>query len=127
MRISDWSSDVCSSDLYATALASLEDTPLEPISQNALRYYNDVAYDGSYNGLASDLEEGARMARALGAQRVLFLANHGVVVVGPNIARAFEDLYYLERARQVQVLAPSTGRPLQTGRALCRERGCTYG
>src|SRR3546814_6505962 len=89
MRISDWSSDVCSSDLtafcihsrihrehpraacvlhthmpYATALTSLEDTPLEPISQNALRYYNDVAYDGSYNGLASDLEEGARMARA---------------------------------------------------------------
>src|SRR3546814_6407591 len=84
---------------YATALTSLEDTPLEPISQNALRYYNDVAYDGSYNGLASDLAEGARMARALGAKRVLFLANHGVVVVGPNIARAFEDPYYLERAR----------------------------
>src|SRR3546814_18116977 len=53
------------------------------------------------------------MARALGAKRVLFLANHGVVVVGPNIARAFEDLYYLERACQVQVLAQSTGRPLR--------------
>src|SRR3546814_10564359 len=103
MRISDWSSDVCSSDLtafcihsrihrehpraacvlhthmpYATALTSLEDTLRESISQNALRYYNDVAYDGSYNGLASDLEEGARMARARGAKRVLFLANHGV-------------------------------------------------
>src|SRR3546814_3131032 len=110
MRISDWSSDVCSSDL----------TPLEPISQNALRYYNDVAYDGSYNGLASDLEEGARMARALGAKRVLFLANHGVVVVGPNIARAFEDLYYLERACQVQVLAQSTGRPLRRDRKSTR-------
>src|SRR3546814_12532951 len=102
MRISDWSSDV-----------ALPISPLKPISQNALRYYNDVAYDGSYNGLASDLEEGARMARALGAKRVLFLANHGVVVVGPNIARAFEDLYYLERACQVQVLAQSTGRPLR--------------
>lgn len=98
---------------YATALTSLEDTPLEPISQNALRYYNDVAYDGSYNGLASDVEEGERMARALGDKRVLFLANHGVVVVGPNIAKAFEDLYYLERACKVQVLAQSTGRPLR--------------
>lgn len=98
---------------YATALTSLEDTPLEPISQNALRYYNDIAYDGNYNGIASDVEEGERMARALGAKRVLFLANHGVVVVGPNIAKAFEDLYYLERACQVQVLAHSTGRPLR--------------
>jgi ribulose-5-phosphate 4-epimerase/fuculose-1-phosphate aldolase len=98
---------------YATALTALADTPLEPISQNALRYYNDVAYDGSYNGLAKDVDEGERMAKALGGKRVLFLANHGVVVVGPNIARAFEDLYYLERACQVQVLAHSTGRPLR--------------
>ncbi len=98
---------------YATTLASLEDTPLEPISQNALRYYNDVAYDNDYNGIATAVEEGARMARALGDKRVLFLANHGVMVVGPNIAKAFEDLYYLERACQVQVLAHSTGRPLR--------------
>lgn len=98
---------------YATTLTSLEDTPLEPISQNALRYYNDVAYDPNYNGLASDVEEGERMAAAMGAKRVLFLANHGVVVVGDNIAKAFEDLYYLERACQVQVLAHSTGRPLK--------------
>src|SRR3546814_4043195 len=71
-----------------------------------------VPYTTPFRSLASDLEEGERMARALGAKRVLFLANHGVVVVGPNIARAFEDLYYLERACQVQVLAQSTGRPL---------------
>jgi len=98
---------------YATTLTSLEDTPLEPISQNALRYYNDVAYDHSYNGLASDVEEGARIASALGGKRVLFLANHGVIVVGATISKAFEDLYYLERACQVQVLAHSTGRPLR--------------
>src|SRR3546814_3210591 len=73
-----------------------------------------VPYTTPFRSLASDLEEGERMARALGAKRVLFLANHGVVVVGPNIARAFEDLYYLERACQVQVLAHSTGRPLRS-------------
>ena len=50
---------------YATTLTSLEETPLEPISQNALRYYNDVAYDGDYNGIATEMEEGARMAKAL--------------------------------------------------------------
>ncbi len=98
---------------YATTLTSLEDTPLEPISQNALRYYNDVAYDDGYNGIATEVEEGLRMAKALGDKRVLFLANHGVVVVGATIAKAFEDLYYLERACQLQVLAHSTGRPLR--------------
>jgi ribulose-5-phosphate 4-epimerase/fuculose-1-phosphate aldolase len=53
------------------------------------------------------------MARVLGDKRVLFLAHHGVVVVGATVAQAFDDLYYLERACEVQVLAMSTGRPLK--------------
>ena len=44
---------------------------------------------------------------------VLFLANHGVIVVGADIASAFDDLYYLERAAAAQVLAMSTGRELR--------------
>ena len=35
----------------------------------------------------------------------MFLANHGVVVVGQNIAEAFDDLYYLERVAMFQVCA----------------------
>jgi ribulose-5-phosphate 4-epimerase/fuculose-1-phosphate aldolase len=41
------------------------------------------------------------------------MANHGVITVGPSVAAAFDDLYYLERACQNQVLAMSTGRPLK--------------
>ena len=74
-------------------------------SQNALRFYDDVAYDDDYQGLALDAGEGDRICRQMGDKRMLFLANHGVVVVGPSIAAAFDDLYYLERACQVQVLA----------------------
>ncbi len=33
------------------------------------------------------------------------MANQGVLVAGPTVGRAFEDLYYLERAAMVQVLA----------------------
>lgn len=95
---------------YATALSTLEDGRLEPISQAALRFWDDVAYDDRYNGLALDAAEGDRIAAALGDKRILFLANHGVVVVGRSVAEAFEDLYFLERACQVQVLAMSTGR-----------------
>lgn len=98
---------------HATALTAIEDGRLEPISQTALMFHGDVAYDDSYGGLATSEEEGDRIAEALGDKRILFLANHGVIVVGNTIAGAFNDLYYLERACQLQVLAMSTGRPLK--------------
>ena len=40
------------------------------------------------------------------------MGNHGVIVVAPTVAQAFDELYYLEKAAQLQVLALSTGRPL---------------
>ncbi len=98
---------------YATALTAIEDGRLEPVIQNALRFYGDVAYDRDYGGLAQDVDAGERIARAMGDKRVLFMANHGVIVVGDSVAAAFDDLYFLERACQTQVLAMSTGRPLK--------------
>lgn len=92
---------------YATALTLLENGRLEMVEQNALRFYNDIAYDDTYNGLVLDNAEGDRLARLLGEKRVLFLANHGVIVAGPSVAEAFDLLYYLERACRLQVLARS--------------------
>jgi ribulose-5-phosphate 4-epimerase/fuculose-1-phosphate aldolase len=54
------------------------------------------------------------MCTQLAHADVLFLANHGVIVTGRNIAAAFDDLYYLERACMLQVLGEGTGRPLRT-------------
>lgn len=98
---------------YSTALTSVEAGRLEPVNQNSLRFHGDVAYDDNYNGLAGEVEEGERLAEVLGDKRVLFMANHGVLVVGETVAGAFDDLYFLERACQVQVLAMSTGQPLK--------------
>jgi ribulose-5-phosphate 4-epimerase/fuculose-1-phosphate aldolase len=98
---------------YATALTSVAGTRLEPINQNALRFVGRVAYDDDYGGLALDASEGDRLARVLGDKRVLFMANHGVATTGQSAAGAFDDLYFLERACQNQVLAMSTGRPLK--------------
>jgi ribulose-5-phosphate 4-epimerase/fuculose-1-phosphate aldolase len=96
---------------YATAIAALEQGRLEMASQNALRFFDDIAYDDDYQGLALDAAEGVRMCGKFGDKRVLFLANHGVIVAGAGIASAFDDLYYLERACEVQVIAQSTQRP----------------
>ena len=42
----------------------------------------------------------------------MLMDNHGVLVVGESVADAWHQLYFLERACQVQVLAQSTGSPL---------------
>jgi ribulose-5-phosphate 4-epimerase/fuculose-1-phosphate aldolase len=94
---------------HATALTLLEGGRLEMVEQNALRFHDDIAYDDTYNGLVVDNTEGDRLARVLGSKRVLFLANHGVIVVGSTVAEAFDLLYYLERACRLQVLARMMG------------------
>jgi ribulose-5-phosphate 4-epimerase/fuculose-1-phosphate aldolase len=98
---------------YATALSMLENPRLEMALQTALGFYEDIAYEADYNGLAFDQAEGERLARALGSKGVLIMANHGVLVVGNSMPQAFERLYFLERAAQAQILALSTGRPLR--------------
>ena len=99
---------------YATSLTAIAGARLEPIVQPALKFHNQIAYDDAYfNGLATDVEEGDRLAGALKDKRVAMLANHGVIATGPSVAHAFNDLYYLERAAQAQVIALSTGQELQ--------------
>jgi ribulose-5-phosphate 4-epimerase/fuculose-1-phosphate aldolase len=98
---------------YATALTVIHGGRLEWASQNALKFHGRVAYDDNYNGLALDEAEGERMCALARDADVLFLANHGVIVCGPTMAAAFDDLYYLERACMLQVLAMGTGKALR--------------
>jgi ribulose-5-phosphate 4-epimerase/fuculose-1-phosphate aldolase len=97
---------------YATALGMLQDPTLAMAGQSAIGFFDDIAYV-DYNGLALDYTEGERLARALGTKSVALLRNHGVLVTAGTLAEGFERLYFLERACQAQVLALSTGRPLQ--------------
>jgi ribulose-5-phosphate 4-epimerase/fuculose-1-phosphate aldolase len=97
---------------YATALSMTEGEPLIFAGQTSLKFWGRVAVDADYNGLALDTGEGDRIAGAIGDADVVFMKHHGVMVLGDSIARAWDDLYYLERACQVQCIAESTGRKL---------------
>lgn len=97
---------------YSTAITAIRGGRLEMVHQNSTRFYGEIAYDDHFNGIAVRTDEGDRMAAAMGDKRILFLANHGVVVVGNTVAQAFDDFYYLERAAQVQILAMQSGREL---------------
>ena len=99
--------------LNATALCCLKDFEFLMLDQNACRFYQRIAYDRGYAGMALHADEGARVAALMDAGKsVLFMGNHGVIVAGPTVAEAFDTLYYLEKACALQVTALSTGREL---------------
>ncbi len=98
---------------FATTLTVVQGGRVEPASQVALKFYGRTAYDEQYNGLALDDAEGERIVAGLKNADILFLANHGILITGPAIDVAFDDLYYLERACMLQVLGMSTGKPLR--------------
>ena len=70
---------------YATVLASLQDSSLPPIDQNAMRYFNRTAIDDGFDGMGLG-DEAERLTTMLGDKRVLVMGSHGVMVVGETIA-----------------------------------------
>lgn len=98
---------------YSLTLACLKDFEFLMLDQNACRFYGRIAYDRGYDGLALDDNEGERVASLMDdGKSVLFMGNHGLMVIGPTVAQAFDELYYLERAAQIQVMALQTGQEL---------------
>ena len=99
--------------VYTTAVACLAEPQIPPIDQNTARYFNRVAIDTVYGGMADTIAEGARLAALLGDKSRLLMGNHGVMVTAPSIGEAFDDIWTLERACQILVTAWSTGQPLK--------------
>ena len=98
---------------WAVALNMLKNNRLLPANQTAAFYHGRIAYDDTYAGTADTLEEGERLAKVIGDKHVLFMKNHGVLVVGETVAQAYRRLYKLERVCRTQVLAMGTGQPLE--------------
>ena len=98
---------------WAVALNMLKDNRLLPASQTSAFFHGQIAYDDTYTGTADTLEEGERLAAVLGDKHTIFMKNHGILVTGDTIAQAYRRLYKLERICRAQVLAMSTGQPLE--------------
>jgi len=98
---------------WAVALNMLKNNRLLPASQTAAFFHGHVAYDDTYAGTADFIEEGERLAGVIGRKHVLFMKNHGVLVTGDSVAQAYRRLYKLERVCRAQILAMSTGQPLE--------------
>ena len=100
--------------VYATVLAALADSTLPPIDQNTATFFNRVAVDDHFGGLAFD-EEAERCCSNLSdpSKTVLVMGNHGIMVIGQTVAETFNRMYYFERACETYIKALWTGQPLR--------------
>ncbi|MBU6396286.1 MAG: class II aldolase/adducin family protein [Sphingomonadales bacterium] len=97
---------------HATALATLADPRMLPLDNNTARFFNRLAIDQGFGGIADEAEEGERLAAALGGKKTLLMGNHGITCTGTSVAEAFEDLYFFEKAAQTLLLAYASSQPL---------------
>lgn len=97
---------------YATALSLTVGGFDSKLSQNAMLFHDRIT-NLAYGGLVDAAGEGCRFGEVIGDDiTVVMLSNHGVMVIGTDVADAWQKMYFFERACQVQVLAQSTGQPL---------------
>ncbi len=96
---------------YGMAVSALEEGLL-PLQQDTYRFHERVAYH-EFEGLAVDADERERLVTDLGDKSAMILRNHGLLTVGATVAEAWNTMWQLERACQVQVLAQSTGQAVR--------------
>lgn len=78
---------------------------LLPVAQTSMRFA-EIAYH-AYEGIAINLDERERLVQDLGDHEGMILRNHGLLTTGASIPEAFNNMFRLERACQVQVAALS--------------------
>jgi ribulose-5-phosphate 4-epimerase/fuculose-1-phosphate aldolase len=74
-----------------------------PLAQTSMRFVHIAYHD--FEGVADDVGERARLVNDLGDLEAMILRNHGLLVASSSIPGAFNALYRLERACEVQVMA----------------------
>ena len=80
------------------------------LSQNSMYFHGHVV-SLEYGGLADAAEEGLRIGDAVGDDiNIVIMENHGVLVIGHDVADAWHKLYFLERAARSRCSRSPPGR-----------------
>jgi ribulose-5-phosphate 4-epimerase/fuculose-1-phosphate aldolase len=74
----------------------------------AAQLWGQVAYH-DFEGITVHRDEGARIVASAGNKPVLLLRNHGPVVLGRTLAQAFNLMWLVQRACEVQVASQGMG------------------
>ena len=85
---------------------------LDPLTQDSCAFYEDHALFDDFTGVVDQTDEGARIAAALGRNKMAILRNHGLLTVGTSVDSAAWWFITGERTCQSQLLAMSAGKPI---------------
>jgi ribulose-5-phosphate 4-epimerase/fuculose-1-phosphate aldolase len=97
--------------IYGKSWSTLGRT-LDPLTQDACAFFRDHAVFDDYTGVVLDLQEGKRIAHALGDKKAVILRNHGLLTVGRSVDEAAWWFITMERSCQAQLLAEAAGTPV---------------
>ncbi|MDP8986787.1 MAG: class II aldolase/adducin family protein [Actinomycetota bacterium] len=85
---------------------------LDPLTQDACVFYDDHALFDDYTGVVRELDEGKRIAVALGEAKAVILRNHGLLTVGHSVDEAAWWFITMDRSCRAQLLAEAAGTPV---------------
>lgn len=94
--------------MYGKAFSTLG-RKLDPITQDACAFYESHGLFSEYTGVVSAVEEGQRIAEALGTHKACILQNHGLLTVGTSVEEATWWFITMDRSCQAQLIAEATG------------------
>jgi ribulose-5-phosphate 4-epimerase/fuculose-1-phosphate aldolase len=100
-----------SHSMYGKAWSTLGKL-LDPLTQDACAFYEDHSLFDDYTGVVVDLEEGKRIAHALGDNKAVILRNHGLLTVGRSVEEAAWWFISMDRSCHAQLLAEAAGTPV---------------
>jgi ribulose-5-phosphate 4-epimerase/fuculose-1-phosphate aldolase len=86
---------------------------LDPLTQDACAFYGDHALFDDFTGVVLDVDEGKRLAHALGEHKAAILRNHGLLTVGHSVDEAAWWFVTMDRTCQAQLLAEAAGTPVK--------------
>lgn len=100
---------------------------LDPITQDSCAFFEDHEVFDDYTGVVLDLEEGRRIANALGTGKAAILRNHGLLTAGHSVDEAAWWFITMERSCQAQLLAEAAGTPVLIDAAMAKSTATQVG
>lgn len=85
---------------------------LDAITQDSCAFFEDHGLFDDYTGVVLDVEEGKRIAHALGGAKAVILRNHGLLTVGGSVDAAVWWFVAMDRSCHAQLLAEAAGAPV---------------
>jgi ribulose-5-phosphate 4-epimerase/fuculose-1-phosphate aldolase len=99
-----------SHSLHGQAFSTLG-VHLAPITPDACSFFEDHGLYAEFGGVANEVEEGRRIAEALGSNKAVIMQNHGLLTVGKTVEEAAWWFASMDRACHAQLIAMAAGTP----------------